>query len=224
MTRRLKTYAVTCMLLYVWTILLPSGVAAGNNVVMGKIQFQGSKTAKTSGVWVDGQYVGYLRELKGSKSVMLLPGNHEITVRQDGYQDFTQEVTAQPGETQVVRIAMTRAPTLPFPRDPAVLKIPVEPKRAAVFVDGQFVGHVGEFSGVGKEMQIAAGQHRIKIALPGYQTFETDVNPIARQRVVVKTSLVRTDAPLQAPLKSEAGTNPPSASRNPSAALVPESH
>jgi hypothetical protein len=208
------------LLLFVSSFLLPMGVAASDNVVMGKIRFKGeSKTAKTSGVWVDGQYVGYLDELKGSKSVMLLPGQHEITVRQDGYNDFTQEVTAQPGETQVVRVAMTLAPTLPFPHDPAVVKIAVEPTRAAVFVDGQFVGHVGEFRGVGKEMLIAAGRHRIKIALPGYQTFETDINPIANQKVEVKTSLIRTDAPLQAPLvKAEASTNPPPESDNSMAA------
>jgi hypothetical protein len=48
------------------------------------------KVEKTSGVWVDGGYVGYLGELKGSKKVLLLPGEHVITVRQDGYQDFTE--------------------------------------------------------------------------------------------------------------------------------------
>jgi hypothetical protein len=49
-----------------------------------------SHVEKTSGVWVDGEYVGYLKELKGSKKVLLLPGEHVVTVRQDGYQDFTQ--------------------------------------------------------------------------------------------------------------------------------------
>src|SRR5262249_11729011 len=69
------------------------------NAVMGELQFEGrSKVEKTSGVWVDGQYVGYLKELKGSKKVMLLPGDHVISVRQDGYQDFTQRVVIQPGQ------------------------------------------------------------------------------------------------------------------------------
>jgi hypothetical protein len=58
---------------------------------MGEIQFEGkSHVEKTSGVWVDGEYVGYLKELKGSKKVLLLPGEHVVTVRHDGYQDFTQ--------------------------------------------------------------------------------------------------------------------------------------
>ena len=31
---------------------------------------------KTSGVWIDGQYVGYAGELKDDKKVLLLPGEH----------------------------------------------------------------------------------------------------------------------------------------------------
>ena len=51
--------------------LLPALMYAGNDV-MGEIQFEGkSHVEKTSGVWVDGAYVGYLKELKGSKKVLL---------------------------------------------------------------------------------------------------------------------------------------------------------
>src|SRR5271154_3787044 len=82
------------------------------NTVMGEIQLEGkSHVEKTSGVWVDGQYVGYLKELKGSKKVLLLPGEHTISVRQDGYQDFTQRVMVEPGQKQVVSVLMQKAPT-----------------------------------------------------------------------------------------------------------------
>ena len=78
------------VLLLVSAFLLPAPMHAENDV-MGEIQFEGkSHVEKTSGVWVDGEYVGYLKELKGSKKVLLLPGEHVITVRQDGYQDFTE--------------------------------------------------------------------------------------------------------------------------------------
>ena len=117
-------------------LLLPSAIFAGNDV-MGEIQFEGkSKIEKTSGVWIDGGYVGYLKELKGSKKVLLLPGEHTISVKQDGYQEFTQRITVQPGEKQVVRVAMVKAATEPMPSDMATVKIEVVPNRAAVFVDG----------------------------------------------------------------------------------------
>jgi len=71
-------------------------VQAGNDI-LGEIQLEGAtKVEKTSGVWVDGQYLGYLRELKGSKKILLLPGEHEISVRQNGYEDFTRKLTLQP--------------------------------------------------------------------------------------------------------------------------------
>lgn len=179
------------MLLAVCTLLTPA-IYAGNQV-MGEIQFEGkSKVEKTSGVWIDGGYVGYLKELKGSKTVLLLPGEHVITVRQDGYQDFTERVNVQPGQKHVVRVAMAKAPTGVMPAVKSTVKLDVNPPRAAVFVDGLFVGHVAEFEGLGRGMLVAPGPHTIRVALPGYQTFETEVNALPKQKVEVKTNLLKT--------------------------------
>jgi preprotein translocase subunit SecD len=40
-------------------------------------------------------------------------------------------------------------------------------------------------------MLISPGKHRIKVELPGYQTFETEVNLLAGQKSEVKTELVK---------------------------------
>jgi hypothetical protein len=71
------------------------------------------------------------------------------------------------------------------------IKLAVTPERAAVFVDDVFVGHVSEFGGTGRAMLVSPGKHRIKITLPGYQTFETEVHLLAKQKVDVKTDLVK---------------------------------
>ena len=195
------------ILLAVSTLLLTPAVYAGNQV-MGEIQFEGkSKVEKTSGVWVDGEYVGYLKELKGSKKVLLLPGEHVVTVRQDGYQDFTQRVMIQPGQKQVIEVAMLKARTGAMPAVMATVKIAVNPSRAAVFVDGQFVGHVGEFEGMGRAMLVAPGSHKIRVALPGYQTFETEINPLANQKVEVKTDLLKNEAGVPDPLLNPSGSD-----------------
>ncbi len=200
------------VLLLVSAFLLPAPMHAAN-AVMGEIQFEGkSRVEKTSGVWVDGEYVGYLKELKGSKKVLLLPGEHVITVRQDGYQDFTDRIVVQPGEKEVVSVVMEKAARGPVPNVTATVKITVNPSRAAVFLDGLFVGHVGEFEGPGRGMLVVPGTHQIRIALPGYQSFETDINLLANQKVEIKTDLARTSAPLAGPLvKIETGaiTSPP---------------
>ncbi|MGB9071918.1 MAG: PEGA domain-containing protein [Terriglobales bacterium] len=204
--------------LWVWILVLafgsflPGRVSAQSSDVLGEVQFEGmTNVEKTSGVWVDGQYVGYLNELKASKKVLLLPGEHTISVRQNGYQDFTQRVVLQPGQTQLVRVTMDKAATGPMPPDAdlATIKINVNPSRAAVFVDGRFVGHVGEFGGLGRAMQVVPGSHHIRIALPGYATFQTDINPLPRQKVEVKTDLVKSEVPLAEPLlKGETNSTP----------------
>jgi len=185
---------------------------AQENQVLGEVQFEGTTNVdKTSGVWVDKQYVGYVKELKGSKKVLLLPGEHVISVRQNGYQDFVQTVVLQPGQTQIIRVTMDKAATGPMPADAelATIRINVNPSRAAVFVDDRFVGHVAEFGGLGRSMLVVPGMHRIRIALPGYETFETDINPLPKQKVDVKTDLVKSDVPVAEPLlKGEASTPP----------------
>lgn len=196
----LRRLVLLWVLLLVAAFFLPIPVHAANEV-MGEIQFEGkSRVEETSGVWVDGEYVGYLKELKGSKKVLLLPGEHVITVRQDGYQDFTQKILVQPGQTEVVRVAMEKAPTGSLLDEMATVKIAVNPSRAAVFLDGLFVGHVGEFEGLGRGMLVAPGTHQIRIALPGYQTFETGIKLLANQRVEIKTDLAKSNAPLAGPL------------------------
>jgi hypothetical protein len=40
-------------------------------------------------------------------------------------------------------------------------------------------------------MLISPGKHRIKVGLPGYRTFETELNLLAGQKSEVKTELVK---------------------------------
>ena len=162
-----KLLRMACSLL-LSALFLPAASSA-SNAVLGEIHLEGkSSVERTSGVWIDGEYVGYLRELTGSKKVMLLPGKHTIIVRQDGYQEFRDEVTLQPAEKQVIPVAMEKTITGPPPPVTSTVKISANPSRAAVFVDDLFVGHVGEFRGWGRAMLVTPGVHRIRIALPGY--------------------------------------------------------
>jgi hypothetical protein len=173
--------------------LIPLVARAGaQNEIMGEVRFTGARAIeRDSGVWVDGQYLGYLKELKGKKKVLLLPGKHEIAVRQSGYDDFSDEIVVEPGQIQMVEVTMKETPRATVPGVTATLKLKVQPARAAVFLDDRFVGHAGEFGGAFRSMLISPGKHRIKIELPGYRTFETEVNLLAGQKTEVKTELVK---------------------------------
>jgi hypothetical protein len=182
-------------LLHLLSVLCALSVLTGTlfagNLVLGELHFKGaSKAAKDSGVWIDGQYMGYLKELNGSKKILLLPGSHEVAVRQAGYRDFTQKVSMVPGIKQVMRVEMVKDTSVQYPHVTAEIKLEVEPFRAAVFVDGLLLGHVAEFQGTGKGLLVAPGQRRITISLPGYRTFETVIDLAPNQKFKLATNLI----------------------------------
>jgi hypothetical protein len=161
------------------------------NSVMGQVDFKGvMKSDKDSGVWVDNQYVGYVKELKGAKKVMLLPGAHEISIRQAGYLNEDQKVVIEPGKTALITVRLEKDPNATYSKVTSEVKLDVTPDRAAVFVDGAFAGSVSDFKGLGHGMLIAPGKHKIKIDLAGYRPFETEVNLLPNQKMTVKTDLV----------------------------------
>jgi PEGA domain len=184
--RFLQCLLVLCTL----SVLVGTSYAAGNEV-LGEIQLKGhSGVDKTSGVWVDGQYVGFLKELKGTKKILLLPGDHEILVRQAGFRDFEQKVTVQPGVKHEVRVNMAKDSRVNYPTVTAQIKLAVYPTRAAVFVDGLFLGHVAEFQGAGKALLVAPGRRKISISLPGYRSFETEIELAPHQKFKLATNLI----------------------------------
>jgi hypothetical protein len=192
MLHRLRTLGLVS-LLGLSSVLIAVPAARAQDSIMGQIQFvQTTKVARTSGVWVDGQYIGYLGELQGHNRLRLLPGEHEIAVRQAGYGDFSQKVVIEPGKILDVHAAMEKDPRFqyPDPKTSAEIRLDVQPDRAAVFLDDNFVGHVQEFYGLGHGMLVVPGKHRIKIDLGGYKAFETEVNLLPRQKFTLKTELV----------------------------------
>jgi PEGA domain len=165
---------------------------AQDSKVMGEVQFKGAtKVERDAGVWVDGEYLGYVKELKGNKKVLLLPGKHQITVRQSGYGDSISNIVVEPGQTQIVNVKMSLVPGAVTPKVTSQLKLTIQPARAAVFLDGNYIGHAGELGGSVHSLLVSPGTHHIKVELPGYRTFETDVTLLAGQKSEVKTELVK---------------------------------
>jgi hypothetical protein len=171
------------------------------NQVLSEIRFEGAtKIEKNAGVWIDGQYVGYLNELKGDKKILLLPGKHEIAVRQAGYREFSEEEVLEPGEVRLMKITLTKDfSILPFNAN-AEVKIAVNPGRAAVFIDEQFIGHAEELA---RGVLVTPDKHQIRIALPGYQTFATEVSLRPHQKCKIETDLVKGSIMQAGPLVSE---------------------
>jgi hypothetical protein len=190
----------TVFSLAIWFGLTGAVYAQNTNQVLGQVNFEAKTNIdKSSGVWVDGQYLGYVKELKGNKKVLLIPGKHEISIRQVGYKEITDSILVSPGGTTIVSVRMEKDPTASDANTTGEVKLQVTPDRAAVFVDGNYAGYVHQFGGVKRAMLIAPGKHHIKIALPGYRDFETDITVQANQKVTVKTVLAPASVAAEAP-------------------------
>src|SRR6201984_1333638 len=101
----------TVLSLAIWFGVASAIYAQNTNQVLGQVNFDAKTNIdKSSGVWVDGQYLGYVNELKGNKKVLLVPGKHEIAVRQVGYKDVRASLEVNPGGTNIITVRMEKDP------------------------------------------------------------------------------------------------------------------
>lgn len=195
--RRLSFFARTLAVMAALVSIIGATMPAyARNKVLGGIEFVlPAKDLKNAGVWVDGRYVGYIAELKGSRELLMVPGEHEISIRQAGYTEFDQKVSIEPGKRAKLYVIMKKDPAVQYAKVTSQVKLEVEPDRAAVFVDGVFAGSVREFTGLGRAMLLNPGQHTIKVAMPGYQPFTTQMNLLPNQKYTIKTKLIAGSEP-----------------------------
>ena len=190
------------VILSLWASPLFQTTIRADNQVMGALKFSAATDAeKDSGVWIDGQYMGYVRELKGKKKIFLLPGFHEIAIRQAGYQELTNKVLVEPADVQMVDVHMLKNPTAIYPgKNAAILKFDITPDRSAVFIDDTYLGPASKFGGFFNSMTIEPGKHRVKIELAGYRTFETEISVLPEQKLEIRTDLVKGSIEQASPL------------------------
>jgi hypothetical protein len=98
----------------------------------------------------------------------------------------------EPGLILDIRVNPDKDSRFSYPdtKNSSLVTLQVQPGRAAVFLDDSFVGHVDEYYGFERGMLVTPGKHRIKIALAGFKTLETEVDLQPRQKFTVKSELM----------------------------------
>ncbi|HEV2521449.1 MAG TPA: PEGA domain-containing protein [Candidatus Acidoferrales bacterium] len=177
----------------VWALyfLVCAASYAQQGTGIGEVRFTADNQAeRDSGVWIDGKYAGYVKELKGDRKVMLPPGEHEILVRQAGYKDFTQKLVVAADQIQTIAVVMEEDTKAIYPgADAAELRLDIRPKRAAVYLDNGYMGHGGDFGGRFHSMLVSPGKHQLKVTLDGYRSYETEINALASTKSQMKIVL-----------------------------------
>jgi len=174
-------------------IAAPVGALAAQTAKTGEVRFTAdNQDERDAGVWIDGKYAGYVKELKGDRKVILPAGEHEFVIKQAGYQDLVKKITVDPDQSpfQTIAVVLEENPKMTYPGgNAAECRLDIQPKRAAVFVDGNYMGHGGDFGGHFHSMLVTPGKHHLKITLDGYKTYETDIDATASSKLQLKIVL-----------------------------------
>jgi hypothetical protein len=162
----------------------------------GEVRFTSdTQDERDAGVWIDGRYAGYVKELKGDRKVMLPAGEHELSIRQAGYKELTKKIIVEPDQVQTIPVQLEQDSKAIFPGgNAAELRLDIQPKRAAVYLDGGYMGHGGDFGGRFHSMLVAPGKHQLKVELEGYQSYQTEITAGANQKSRMSIVLQKTDA------------------------------
>jgi hypothetical protein len=166
--------------------------AHADNPILAEIEIEAaSKIERDAGVWLDDQYVGFVKDLEGKGRLVTVPGEHTLRFRLIGHEEVERTVVLEPGEEKQYRLSMAELSDASYPdkAETARVRLDVEPETAAVFVNGKFVGGVDRFAGRG--MRMSAGTYEFTIALPGYKAFETTMTVTSGQTYELKTELPR---------------------------------
>lgn len=120
---------------------------------------------RRAGIFVDGKYLGPSADFKIASKFALSPGEHEVKLIEPRYEEFSTKVKIEAGKTTKLREKLKPRPVAQPPfgrlRTP---QLPGEDKHAAVYVNGQFMGHVDEFSNSSQGLLLNPGEYQVKIA------------------------------------------------------------
>lgn len=114
-----------------------------------------------AGVFIDGKYVGPAGNFAARRTYPVAAGDHEVRLSEPRYEDIVTKVTIQAGKTTTLAETMKALPLAkpPFGR----LRTVTSDKFSAVYVNGKFMGHAGEFNNSMQGLQLNPGEYTVKV-------------------------------------------------------------
>jgi hypothetical protein len=138
-----------------------------------------------AGVFVDGRYLGPAANFRIARKYAVSPGEHEISLRDPRYEDFTTKVSVESGKTTTVSHALKPIPLIQPPY--GAMKVAGGSKYDAVYVNGKYMGHKDEFDGPRERLLLNPGEYEVKIVpASGGQAHEEKIEIEADKTVVVR--------------------------------------
>lgn len=137
-----------------------------------------------AGVFIDGKYVGPAANFRIARKYTVPVGEHEVKLVEPRYEEFTTKVQIAEGKTTVIAETLKALPLAqpPFGR----LRIEGGDKFTAVFVNGKFMGHAGEFNNPVQGLLLNPGEYTVRIVPLSGMEHEEKIKIEADKVAVVK--------------------------------------
>ncbi len=142
-------------------------------------------TTGRAGVFVDDKYVGPAGNFGIARTYAVTPGDHTITLREPRYEVATAKVTIVAGKTATVHQDLK---PLPLPKGPfGRLRVQNAEKFSAVYVNGEYMGHEGEFNNSTQGLLLVPGHYTVKVVpVSGGAGTEQAVDLKANETTIVR--------------------------------------
>jgi len=144
-------------------------------------------TTGRAGVFVDDKYIGPAANFGMARGYAVAAGEHTITLREPRYEIATTKVTIVAGKTVTVKQDLK---ALPLPKGPfGRLRTEGSEKYAAVYINGAYMGHEGEFNNPVQCLLLPPGHYTVKIVpVGGVAGTEQAVDLKANETTIVRAS------------------------------------
>ena len=153
--KRIALYALAVATLF--ALAAPVAMAQDGTLVV-------KASPKSTGVFVNGKYLGPAGRFMSNKKYSLPAGEHTLMLSEPRYSEHTQKITIEAGKTTTVQHKMAGLPLAqpPFGR----LRILGAADTDAVLVNGRFMGHADEFSNGVQRLLLNPGEYLVELMKP----------------------------------------------------------
>ncbi len=146
-----------------------------------------------AGVFIDGKYVGPAVRFTVPEKYEVEPGEHEVTLRDPRYEDYTTKVTVQPGKTAKVSFKLKELPLVPPPYGRlrfgggeaesfiSVTSGDVSP----VYINDKFYGYLDEMNNRGSGWLMPPGTYTVRVSSPVFGEINQSVTLEANKVTVI---------------------------------------
>jgi hypothetical protein len=137
-----------------------------------------------AGVFVDGKYVGPAKNFGMTRTYTVAAGDHEIRMVDPRYEEAVTKVTVSAGKKTEVTETLKPVPLAKPPF--GVLRTESADKFTAVYINGKFFGHAGEFNNSVQGLLLPPGEYEVRLEPFSGAPVSQKVKIEANKTVIVK--------------------------------------